>query len=302
MSKSNISKIKPFILPAAMILGALFHAQIGRLAPLMPYLIALMLFITYCRIDLKKVRLTRFSLWLTVVQIGGGIAAYFLFRPFGEAVAQGVMICMMCPVATAAPVVTAMLGGNIERVMTFSLASNLAVAVIAPLLFAYVGQGGDVSFLSALGAICLKVLPLLLLPLLAALAFRSITPKACAVVANHQSLSFYIWSVALTIVMARAFDFFFSEPGSARDVIFLAVASLVVCCILFYVGHKIGSHYNDDVAGTQSLGQKNTILALWMSFTFLNPVSSVGPAAYIIWQNIINTAQIFRFTRHGQHI
>ena len=299
----NISKVKPYVLPTAMIVGALFHDWIGRAAPLMPYLIATMLLITYCRIDMRRVRLTSFSLWLVALQVVGGVGLYFAIRWANEVIAQAAMICVLCPVATAAPVVTAMLGGKIEKVMVFSLVSNLVVAVVVPLLFAYVGESADVDFLSALGAISAKVLPLLLLPLLAALLLQRVLPKVSNIVAEHQSLSFYIWAVSLTIVVARAFDFILSEPASSLPTqLSIAFVALVACVAQFAAGRWVGRRHGDAVAGAQSLGQKNTVLSLWMSLTFLNPMSSVGPAAYIIWQNIINTAQIYRYTRNEQHI
>ena len=45
------------------------------------------------------------------------------------------MICFLCPTATAAPVITGMLGGSIERVATYTLASNIAVALLVPPVF-----------------------------------------------------------------------------------------------------------------------------------------------------------------------
>ena len=44
-----------------------------------------------------------------------------------------------CP---AAPVITGMLGGSIERVATYSLASNIAVALLAPPVFTLIGAEG----------------------------------------------------------------------------------------------------------------------------------------------------------------
>ena len=298
----SVSKVKPYMLPAAMVLGAAFHSWIGVLAPAMPYLLAAMLFITYCRIRLDAIGLPFSLVLLLVVQIGGGVGVYFLLRPVDALVAQGARICVMCPVATAAPVVTGMLGGNVERVMAFSVLSNVAVALVAPLMLAYVGHSATSAFSSLLLEISAKVLPLLLLPLLAALLFRRLSSKACAAVARRQSVSFYLWAVTLTIVMARAFNFILTEADSLRVSLTLAFVALVACVALFAVGHLIGLRYHDAVASTQSLGQKNTILALWMSLSFLNPLSSVAPASYIIWQNIINSAQLFRFSRHEQHL
>lgn len=60
----------------------------------------------------------------------------------------------------------------------------------------------------------------------------------------------------------------------------------------FYAGRKIGSVYGDKVSGAQGLGQKNTVLAIWMALTYLHPIASVAPASYVVWQNIINSTQI----------
>jgi BASS family bile acid:Na+ symporter len=48
------------------------------------------------------------------------------------------------------------------------------------------------------------------------------------------------------------------------------------------------------VAGGQGLGQKNTVLAIWMAQTFLNPISSIAPGAYVLWQNMFNSWQVWR--------
>ncbi len=59
----------------------------------------------------------------------------------------------------------------------------------------------------------------------------------------------------------------------------------------------MGRRYGDTVAGGQSLGQKNTVLAVWMAQQFLDPVSSVAPTAYIVWQNFVNSYQIYKKDR-----
>ena len=48
------------------------------------------------------------------------------------------------------------------------------------------------------------------------------------------------------------------------------------------------------ISGGQALGQKNTILAIWMAHTYLNPLSSVAPGSYVLWQNIINSWQLWK--------
>lgn len=52
--------------------------------------------------------------------------------------------------------------------------------------------------------------------------------------------------------------------------VLIALAGLAACCVQFYLGKRIGGHYNDRISGGQALGQKNTVLAIWMSYTYLN--------------------------------
>ncbi|MDE6422428.1 MAG: transporter, partial [Muribaculaceae bacterium] len=63
------------------------------------------------------------------------------------------------------------------------------------------------------------------------------------------------------------------------------------------IGRVIGGRFGDKVSGGQALGQKNTVLAVWIALAYLNPISSIAPAAYIAWQNIINSWQLMRHQR-----
>jgi BASS family bile acid:Na+ symporter len=114
-------------------------------------------------------------------------------------------------------------------------------------------------------------------------------------VADHSRISFYIWLVSLVVVVGRTTAFVIDH--SATDLvteIALAAVAAVICVAQFALGRKIGAKYGDRVAGGQSLGQKNTVLAVWMAQSFLNPISCVAPTAYIVWQNIVNSYQIYR--------
>ena len=95
--------------------------------------------------------------------------------------------------------------------------------------------------------------------------------------------------------MGRTTCFILDHEEADRTVeIMLAVVALVICLLQFALGRWIGRKYGDTVAGGQSLGQKNTVLAVWLSQAFLDPVSSVAPTAYIVWQNIVNSYQLWR--------
>ena len=99
--------------------------------------------------------------------------------------------------------------------------------------------------------------------------------------------------------MGRAVSFMIKQPLSELPIMLgMAAASLVVCCLQFFTGRKVGARLGDRISGAQGLGQKNTILGIWMALTYLHPLVSVGPAAYIVWQNIINSTQLYLHTRH----
>ena len=294
MKKDLLSKVKPWVLPIAMVSGVVFHNDIGKIAFLSPYLIFIMLLITYCKVSLKDFKVTRIIWVMLAIQILGAIAVYLVLRPANPDIAQGAFICVFCPTATAAPVVTGMLGGSVTLVATYSILSNAAVAILAPILFSLIGVHPDISFVDSILTISTKVFPLIMAPLALALLLQAFIPRAHRIISSHQSMSFYVWAIALFIVVGNAVSFIMHQPLSRIPImLMIAFASLITCCGQFYIGRKIGKRYGDKVSGAQGLGQKNTVLAIWMALTYLDPVASVGPAAYVAWQNTINSLQLF---------
>ena len=285
-----------------MIGGIIFHEIIGYLEFLTPYLIFLMLTITYTRVNTSEFRITRFQWNLLLVQMLGSWLAYFALLPFSEPVATAAFICVFMPTATAAPVVTGMLGGSVTKLATYSLLSNLTVAVTAPVFLSVVNDSGrNIPFSDSFNTICAQVVPLLVLPLVVAILMRHSSPRLHRSISGHQSISFWLWAVALFIVMGRAVSFMIRQPLSELPVMIgMALASLAVCCLQFIIGRKVGARLGDRISGAQGLGQKNTILGIWMALTYLHPLVSIGPAAYIVWQNTINSYQLYRKAKSQQ--
>lgn len=291
-------RVKPWILPLAMVGGIFFHEVIERISFLSPYLIFTMLLITFCKVDIKNFTLSRLSWWLLLIQTMGAVLVYIILSPLGGSVAQGAFMCVFCPVATAAPVITGMLGGSVSRLAAFSILSNMAVALLAPLLFSVIGADVDMRFCDEVITIGERVVPLIILPLLIALSLKRFLPRWHREIASRQSMSFYIWAVALFIVVGRAVAFIISEPVELiPQMVIIAVCAAVICCLQFYFGRKMGGRCGDKIVGGQGLGQKNTVLAVWMSLTYLDPISSIGPASYVLWQNTINSWQLYRKSR-----
>lgn len=291
-------KIKPWMLPIAMLAGIVFHEYIHYIAFLSKYLIFVMLLITYCRVKMSDFHTGPYIWWLLAVQLGGAVAVYLALEPFSPELAQGAFICIFCPTATAAPVITGMLGGSVSRVATYSLFSHVSVALLAPMLLSFMSPETHISFGESVMVIARSVLPLILGPLALAFLFQRYAPRVHAGIAGHQGLSFYIWAVALIIVVGYSVSFLMKQPvDKLPEILMLASVSLFVCLGLFGVGRRIGARFGDKISAAQSLGQKNTVLAIWLALTYLNPIVSAAPAAYVAWHNTINSWQIYLHER-----
>ena len=292
--------LKSWMLPISMLGGILLHNHIGKLSVITPYLIFVMLTITYTRLKISDFKITMFQWLLLAVQVFGGVTFFAGLYFLNPNVAAGAFICFFMPTATAAPVITGMLGGDINKIATYSFLSNLVVALSAPSFLSMI-RGDEINFIESFVTICSEVVPLLILPLITAIILKISAPRLHSVIAQHQSVSFWIWAISLFIVMGQAVSFMIQQPAQELpEMIFLTIAALCVCCLQFYVGRKIGEKYGDKISGAQGLGQKNTILGLWMTLTYLHPIVSVAPAAYIVWQNTINSWQLYRKNKNGK--
>lgn len=292
-------RLKPLMLPIAIMGGALFYKWMDYLTFLSPYLIFMMLTITYCRLEPRDFKIGRVQLWLLLAQMALSALFYFALLPFDNTVACGVFICVFVPTATAAPVITSMLGGSLSRLATFSLLSNVAAALIGPVVLAAIGAHPDMTFAESFAIICSRVFPLLILPILTAFFLRYTFRRFHDAVANHQSISFYMWSISLFIVVGGSVSYIINhyDPSHLWQMIWLAVGALAATLVSFAVGRRIGGIFGDRISGGQGLGQKNTVLAIWLAIAYLNPIASVAPAAYVAWQNILNSIQLMRHRR-----
>ncbi len=289
-----LKRLKSYMMPMAMTVGILFYNYVSIFAFLIPYLIFVMLLFTYTKLTLSNIRFTKMHVWLIAIQIVGSILVYLALKPINSTLAQGIMICILAPTATAAPVIAGMLKGNVASLTAYSLLSNLTVALVAPLFFSYIGYN-ELPFLTSVFEITERVGFLLIIPFVIALILNKLLPKTSRFLQSKSGISFYLWSIALTVVTGKTVKFIVAQGSSHLWVeIGIATGALVVCVFQFWLGRKIGRKLDDTVAGGQGLGQKNTVLAIWMAQMYLNPLASIGPGTYVLWQNSVNSWQIWR--------
>ena len=285
-------------MPLAMIVGVALCRPLAVVEEvtensLTPILIAAMLFITFCRVDIRQMRLSWSHLWMLLIQFVGAAIVYYTVTPLlGETVGQGAMICVMAPIAMAAVVIGGMLGGNVTMMVTYSLICNFVTALVAPYMLHAFGNG-SCTFMEIIA----RVAPTLIAPFVVAQFCRWLLPKVAAWVSAHSSISFYLWLISLILVMGRTTVFILDTNADPMMEVELALVALVLCIVQFKTGRFLGRYTGDVVATTQSVGQKNTIFAIWLSLNFLNPISSIAPTAYIVWQNFTNSWQMWKHER-----
>lgn len=321
-----LSFLKRWMLPVAMLSGAgaylIYHYFLDFLHPyspvfegiisaLQPLLIFAMLFLSFSQLAPSQLRPHRWQMWLLTAQslvfILSAVATMLWIRPETpfHYFMQCFMICMICPTATAASVVTKKLGGDMAGLITYTVLINIWASVLIPLFVPLVHPIEGVTFWTAFCMILAKVFPLLMGPCLAAWVVRYLIPSLHRRIEKCAHWGFYLWSVALFLAILMSLRALYRSQASAWVVFLLALASALACVFNFAIGKYCGRRYEsmrkgrrnldscDKVVGvTQSLGQKNTVFAIWLGYTFFSPLTSITGGLYSIWQNSFNAWQL----------
>ena len=314
--------IKQNMLPISMIAGAVMYLtyhympepihQAGPvlehiLAIVQPLLIFTMLFLTFCRIEPRELRPHKWHWWLLLIQGGSftllGLAIALLSRlhPDGlsecKVLIESAMLCLICPTATAAAVVTRKLGGDIPGITTYTILINILTAILIPAIVPLIQPMGDMNFWDAFCRILAKVFPLLIMPCLAAWLVRYLFPAAHKLILSKPDLAFNIWAVSLSLAIAVTVKAIVHSTMPVYLMLLIALVSLLCCALQFALGHKVGGLFgqNDmEVTAGQALGQKNTVFAIWVGYTFMTPETSIVGGIYSIWHNLYNSWQLRR--------
>ena len=308
--------IKDWTLPVAMGLGAVLYLVFAFVpwldgaalffAPVMdailPVFMFLVLFVTFCKVDFHKMRPVWWHLWVSIFNllfVGIVMALILGLRLQSDKLIlmEALLMCIISPCATAAAVVTQKLGGSLEQMTTFTFLSNFLTVLLVPVCFPMIEKGADISFMAAFSKILYQVVILLVVPMGLAYVVKHFMKGLHARIIAIRDLSFYLWGCSLMIVTGTTVKNIIHAEASIMLLSAIALLGLVLCVIQFAVGRFIGHYFGRAQEAGQALGQKNTAFAIWLGITYLNPLSSVGPGCYILWQNIINSFEIWQARR-----
>ena len=308
--------LKDWTLPVSMGIGAVTYLVFNYVpqldsaatffAPVMeailPLFMFLVLFVTFCKVDFHKMRPVWWHLWVSIFNllfVGIVMALILGLRLQSDKLIlmEALLMCIISPCATAAAVVTQKLGGSLEQMTTFTFLSNFLTVLLVPVCFPMIEKGADISFMAAFSKILYQVVILLVVPMGLAYVVKHFMKGLHARIIAIRDLSFYLWGCSLMIVTGTTVKNIIHAEASIVLLSAIALLGLVLCVIQFAVGRFIGHYFGRAQEAGQALGQKNTAFAIWLGITYLNPLSSVGPGCYILWQNIINSFEIWQARR-----
>ena len=295
-----MQRIRPYVLPIAIVLGLLLHRWCAMFSFLVPFIIFCILLLTFTAVDLRRLRMTMIDLWLILFQVVVSISCYLTITLLGGShiVAEGVLIGVLCPVASSVAVVACMLGANRETVTTYTIVGNLMVAVVAPVVFSLIGDHPERGLIDGFLLMLSKIGSTLALPFFLAVLMQFMLPSVNNFIAQYKGLGFYLWSLALLFTLGQTIDYIFlNGEGNWGSILWLGGVSLVFCVLQFGFGRWLGRRYGDVISGGQLLGQKNSAMGIWMANTFLTPLSSVFLAFYSIYQNVWNAWQLAHYKK-----
>ena len=277
--------------------AALFFAPI--MEAILPLFMFLVLFVTFCKVDFHKMRPVWWHLWVGLFNLlFVGIVMVLILGLHLQneklVLMEALLMCIISPCATAAAVVTQKLGGSLEQMTTFTFLSNFLTVLLVPVCFPMIEKSADISFIAAFTKILYQVVILLVVPMGLAYIVKHFMKRLHARILAVRDLSFYLWGCSLMIVTGTTVKNIIHAEASIVLLSAIALLGLVLCIIQFAVGRFIGHYFGRAQEAGQALGQKNTAFAIWLGITYLNPLSSVGPGCYILWQNIINSFEIWQ--------
>ena len=309
--------LKEWMLPCAIVLGIslylVYHFTPGLhhlgswLHPLVSegqrLVIAFLLFFQFVKVSPHDLKLSRWHLYALAIQILSFLLLALLVAYTGgtlRMLLECAMLCMVCPTASAAGVITDRLGGDLAGTVSYVVLINVAATFLIPLVIPLVNPSATMDFWTYVGHIALKVFPVLILPGLVAWVIRYTTHRLQRRLMRWASNSFYVWGVGLTLAMVLATRALLLSGLGWGAVSGIVLVSLVSCFAQFFAGRQMGRKAVEGLTAGQALGQKNTGFLIWLGYNYMTPVTSVAGGLYAIWQNLFNSWELYEKSREEE--
>ena len=303
-NKSNIKLLlRPMMLMLPFVFGIIFQTLTnvswktpGGTSISLWYIrigIMVMFYLVLLKIDFKKMVPKRAHIPVAAANIAMGIIPYVILKTLGfPTLALAAFFTGITPTANAAPVVMDFLEGKVEFVLTGFIICNLLIDASLVFLLPWVtGNFNAVFITDVILQLCIIVVLPMALAILTRLVCRQLKKRLPVI---PSMFTFVIWCSTLFVISAQTTMFFQKHDGITwQSVVLTALLSLGICAANFSIGSLLGGKEFRREA-SQTLGQKNTTLTVFLALCFGTPESALGPTFYILWHNVWNAFQMYR--------
>ncbi len=292
----NSASRRTFSILTAILLGALIP-QAHVFTWTVRWLIIGQLFTVFLQTRVSRSSLRRSHFVLLAVNFVMGFAAWGLGALVGgRDIALAAFFAGITPTASAAPVIMSFLHGQVAYVVASFVLTNVVLAALMPVLLPFVlGRPTPEAFAQVSGSVGLVVF----VPMAAAWLVRLVHPRATEWPPRLRNASFGCWVLMMFLVTSNASDFLRHQVNAPPGAVLrIAGVTAFISALNFALGWVIGGKEFHREA-SQSLGQKNTVLTIYLALTYASPLVALGPTFYVIWHNVWNSWQLHRADRHA---
>jgi BASS family bile acid:Na+ symporter len=251
------------------------------------YLLMLMLFFPFLEWKITTRVFTEKKIYLLLIlNTSIGLLAYALVRSHHPELAIAAFLVGIAPTATACPAIISYLKGRVDFSIAAVLVTNVFMALFIPIAI-YIFLDIDI----AMSTMLTQTIILLALPLALGQLINRLLPTVRDRLVAFTQIGFYAWLLVCFLAIAKASAFIQSSDVTMHTILLVALVTGVLCLLNFTVG-KVAGGKTLSLEMSQALGQKNTMLVVWIGLTYFNPLITLGPIFYLIWHNLYNAYQL----------
>jgi BASS family bile acid:Na+ symporter len=283
-------------LKSALIFGTIL---LGILLPighhltfLIRYFLMVMLFFAFLEVKIEKAIVTPAHLKVVLLNVLIPLVVFYLIQPFNLMIALAGFVICSAPTAAGAPVIAVLMKKKVSYVTASVILTSPVMALVIPFTLPLVLHvHGEVNAWEVL----LPVAQVVFIPLLLAQLIRNFWSGAKTWLEPFQKLPYYLFLANVYIASAKATDYVLHDEQTAwYEFLWIALTIGFICLMQFKIGEWVGAKETAIESGL-ALGRKNTMFALWIALTFINPVAGLGPIFYIVFHNVYNSWQMYKY-------
>ena len=276
------------------ILGAIFLGILLPQGSALTYLIRpnlmLMLFLAFLKVEFNLRVLEKDHLTVVLLNLSLPLLVFYAINWYDYQLALTAFVLSIAPTAAGAPVIATLLKCRIEFVTISTLITNPMAAFTVPFFLPIVAAKADNIDISE---VLIPVFITVFIPLFLTIFINLISKRLTKRLAAYSHLAFYLFLFNVYIASGKATDFITHNSNTSFSMLIaIFLLTVFMCLFQFLLAHFLGKR-ETALERSLSLGRKNSMFAIWVSLTFLNPVIALGPMFYILCQNVYNTCQMY---------